>query len=74
MGNIGAHVFDNEEQAVNVLRGISEKIKLAERDIRAKKTVESRNDVRETIRNFIKADIDDMLLNTQKINNLKQQL
>jgi hypothetical protein len=74
LGNIGAHVFDNEEQAVNVLRGISEKIRLAEREVRAKKTVESRNDVRETIRNFIKADIDVMLLNTQKINNLKQHL
>ncbi|MCK4731829.1 MAG: hypothetical protein KAT65_05150 [Methanophagales archaeon] len=72
LGNIGAHVFDNEEQAVNVLRGMSEKIRVAEREVRAKKTVESRNDVRETIRNFIKADIDVMLLNTKKINNLKE--
>ena len=74
LGNIGAHVFDNEEQAMNVLRGISRKIRDAERDVRGKKTVEDRNIVRETIRNFIKADIDDMLLNTKKINNLKKAI
>ena len=72
LGNIGVHVFDNEEQAMNVLKGISQKIMIAERNIRGEKTVEGRNIARDAIRNFIKADIEDMLLNTKKINNLKE--
>ena len=72
LGNIGAHVFDNEEQAMNVLREISQKIMIAERNVRGEKTVEGRNIARDAIRNFIKAAIDDMLLNTKEINNLKE--
>lgn len=75
LGNIGAHVFDDEEQAMNVLGGISEGIRNAEREVRGRETVEVRNIVRETLRNYIKDDINKMLLlNTKEINNLKKRL
>lgn len=74
LGNIGAHVFDNEERAMNVLRGIYKKIRVSERDVRGKKTVEDRNIVRETIRNFIKADIDNIMLSNKKLNDLKKSI
>ena len=73
--NIDAHVFNNEKQIINVIKGImSAKLLNAEYELRDKDSVEERNLYRKGFKDGVGFDIKEMLFDNATTEKLKNAL